>query len=304
MLINPEFIHADTNRVLQENELKAGIHTSESGINRKPDIDNTSLKEWLSQFESHCLDDINNANLMHRVDTKYLLPVSELEKLLMVLAPFYTVLEIGFSRLFSYRNTYFDIPGFGFYLMHHNGKQNRFKIRQRLYVESGDLYLEVKHKTNKGVTQKDRVLIDGHNASRDRVNELLSKPFGESGPPLFKSLVCSYERIALANEKNGERLTLDVDLSFRDPNHMWREKSNQVLIAEVKRENNKVPSQFIDLMNRYRQKPVSFSKYCIGCALIHSNRIKTNRFKATLMTLARISHEKTGALASENNLFH
>jgi hypothetical protein len=304
MLISSGFTSVKTNNVLRKNKLKAGSRVTEPGINGKPDINYKLLRVWLSQFESHCLDDINNASLMHRVDTKYLLPVSDLEKLLMLLAPFYTVLEIDFSRLFSYRNTYFDTPGFGFYLMHHNGKQNRFKIRQRLYVESGDLYLEVKHKTNKGVTQKDRVLVDGHNASRDRINELTSKPFEKSGPPLFKSLVCSYERIALANEKNGERLTLDVDLSFKDPNHGRREKSNQVLIAEVKRENNKVPSQFIDLMDRYRQKPVSFSKYCIGCALIHSKRIKTNRFKATLMSLARISNQETRAAALENNLFH
>ena len=103
--------------------------------------------------------------------------------------------------------------------MHHNGKQNRFKIRHRLYVDSGDQYVEVKHKTNKRVTQKDRVLIDGNNGNRDRINELVSKPFGGSRPPLFKSLVCSYVRIALADEKNGERLTLDFNLSFKDPNH-------------------------------------------------------------------------------------
>lgn len=256
---------------------------TEPGINRKTDINHTPLKALLAQFEPHTLGEINKAGLMHRVDIKYLLPVSDLEKLMMLLAPFYTVLEIGFSRLFSYRNTYFDTPGFGFYLMHHNGKQDRFKIRHRLYVESGDLYAEVKHKTNKRMTQKERVLIDGNNNCQDRVNELLSKPFGASQPPLVKSLVCSYTRIALADEKNGERLTLDHNLSFEAPHHKRIEQSNQVLIAEVKRESHKAPSKFIDLMNRFRQKPISFSKYCIGCALIHSNRIKTNRFKATLM---------------------
>jgi VTC domain len=297
MPINSESANVNIDSVLQKTRLKASSQVTDPKINRKPDMNYKPLGVLLSQFESHGLDEINNAGLMYRVDTKYLLPVSELEKLLLLLAPFYTVLEIDFRRLFSYRNTYFDTPEFGFYLMHHNGKQDRFKIRQRLYVESGDMYVEVKHKTNKRVTQKDRVLIDGHSGSEDRINELISKPFGGSRPPLFKSLVCSYVRIALADEKNGERLTLDVNLSFKDPNLMRIEQPNQVLIAEVKRENHKVPSVFIDLMDRYRQKPVSFSKYCIGCALIHSNRIKTNRFKATLMSLARTPREKTGIAA-------
>jgi len=269
-----------------------------------PDIKDTSLKAVLSQFKSHGLNDINNASLMQRVDTKYLLPIRDLKKILMLLAPWYTVLEIGKVRMFSYCNIYYDTSGLGFYLMHHNGKRNRYKIRLRRYVDSGEQYVEVKHKSKKSVTQKDRVLFNHHPGSRDRINALVSMPFGENRPSLFKSLVCSYSRIALADETNGERLSLDFNLSFKDPNHSCLALSNRVLIAEVKRKNNKVPSQFIDLMDRYRQKPVSFSKYCIGCAQIHSGRIKTNRFKATLVSLVRISHEETRVAASENNLLH
>lgn len=258
----------------------------------------------LSQFGSHGLNDLKNAGLMHRVDTKYLLPVSDLEKLLTVLAPFYTVLEIDFSRLFTYQTTYFDTPGFGFYLMHHNGKLNRFKIRNRLYVDSGDLYIEVKHKTNKQVTQKDRVRIDGNNGARELINTLVSKPFEGSRPPLFKSLVCSYTRIALADEKNGERVTLDFNLSFADPHHKQKKQSNPVLIAEIKRETRKAPSRFMDLMDQFRHKPVSFSKYCIGCAQLYPERIKTNHFKETLMALTRISNEEDKMTAYDSNILH
>jgi hypothetical protein len=55
-------------------------------------------------------------------------------------------------------------------------------------------------------------------------------------------------------------------------------------------------------MDLLRQKPISFSKYCIGCARIYSNRIKTNRFKPTLMALDRISHEKATLAVLENNM--
>lgn len=289
MRINSEFTHLNGNRLLPENKLGVGPHGAEPGKNRKSGINEISLKVLLSRFESHGLGDINKANLMHRVDTKYLLPISDLKHLLPLLAPSYSVLEIGNSRLFSYQSAYYDTSELEFYRMHHNGKKNRFKIRLRCYLDSGDQYVEVKHKTNKSVTHKDRVLFNSSHGNRKRINELVSIPFGASRPPLFNSLVCSYERIALADEKNGERLTLDLNLSFKDPKHSRSEESHQVLIAEVKRKNQKVPSVFIDLMNRYRQKSVSFSKYCIGCALIHSNRIKTNRFKPTLMALDRMS---------------
>jgi hypothetical protein len=258
----------------------------------------------LSRFESHGLDDINKANLMHRVDTKYLLPISDLKQLLPFLAPSYSVLEIDNTRLFSYQSTYYDTSGLEFYRMHHNGKKNRYKIRLRRYLDSGDQYVEVKHKTNKSVTHKDRVLFNSGHGNRKRINELVSLPFGTNRPPLFKSLVCSYKRISLADEKNGERLTLDFNLSFRDPKRSHAEQSHHVLIAEVKRENQKAPSVFSDLMALFRQKPVSFSKYCIGCARIHSNWIKINRFKPTLMALGRISHEKNMLASLENNIFH
>lgn len=288
MLINSEFTY-NRNRVLPENKLGAGAYAAAPGKNRASGVNAAWLKVLLSRFESHGLGDINKASLMQRVDTKYLLPISDLKQILPSLAPSYSVLEIDNSRLFSYRSTYYDTDRLEFYRMHHNGKKNRFKIRLRHYLDSGDRYVEVKHKTNKSVTHKDRVLFSSSQCNRERINELVSIPFGARRPPLFKSLVCSYQRIALADEKNGERLTLDLNLSFKDPDGTRAEPSHQVLIAEVKRENQKAPSAFSDLMVMFRQKPVSFSKYCIGCAQIHSSRIKTNRFKPTLMALDRMS---------------
>jgi hypothetical protein len=293
MLINSQLTHLDRSSVLAGHKLGACRHGAEPIISRKSGVNDASLKVLLSRFESHGLGDIDKASLMNRVDTKYLLPISDLEPLLPVLASSYSVLEIGNSRLFAYQSTYYDTSGLEFYRMHHNGKRNRFKIRLRRYLDCGNQYVEVKHKTNKSVTHKDRVLFDSGLGNRKRINELVSIPFGASRPPLFKSLVCSYERIALADEKNGERLTLDFNLSFKDPKHSRSEQSHQVLVAEVKRENQKGPSVFSDLMDIFRQKPVSFSKYCIGCALVHSNRIKTNRFKPTLMALARMSRQQT-----------
>ena len=304
MLINSGYTNIKTHHVAEKKTVQSRNWIAESGTDRKTNITNKQITSLLSHYKSHGLDEINNAGLMHRVDTKYLLPISDLEKLLIALSPFYTVLEINFSRLFAYQTTYFDTLEFRFYLMHHNGKLNRFKIRHRLYVDSGDLYVELKHKTNKRITQKDRVLIDDNNNPKNSIKALVSKPFEGNRKPLFKSLVCSYTRIALADEKKDERVTLDFNLSFTDPNQMQNKKSNPVLIAEVKRENRKSPSRFMELMSRFRIKPISFSKYCIGCALLHSEKIKTNRFKETLKILDQISQNDAGASVFANNLLN
>lgn len=289
--------------------LMPGVFTAdelagEYGINRKPEVNFKRLKALLSQQAPHCLSDISNASLMHRVDTKYLLPVSELKKLLELISPFYTVLEINSSRFFTYQTTYYDTPDFKFYLMHHNGKLNRYKVRHRLYVDSGDLYMEVKQKTNKRITQKNRVLLGDNGGWQDQVAQLASRPFKGGRKPLFQSLVCSYVRIAMANERNGERLTLDFNLSFKNPNNGNHEKTNHVLIAEVKRVSRKASSAFIDLMNAGGRKPASFSKYCIGCSMLYPKQIKTNRFKETLMAVERINCQESGASPRQRNYLH
>ncbi|ACL05706.1 conserved hypothetical protein [Desulfatibacillum aliphaticivorans] len=288
MLIQKEDSQKKTNPALLKNGVNTGGWIDQPLTGLKPDRCKEQLELVLSRYKPHSLSQIKNAGLMHRVDTKYLLPASDLEKLLAVLPPYYSVLEIDSSRVFGYRTTYFDTPEFGFYLMHHNGKMNRFKVRHRLYVESGDLYVEVKHKSNKRVTQKDRVMLSGASLSNERIKELEAKPFGGRNLRLVESIVCSYARVAFANEENGERVTLDFNLSFHDPMGEHAGVSIQPIIVEVKRKNNKAPSALIDLMGKYRQKPISFSKYCIGCSLLYKGRIKANRFKKTLMRLKRV----------------
>lgn len=270
------------------------IPVTGTGTNQKQVIKHRPIEALVAQFRSHGLDEIQKVDLMNRVDTKFLMPINKLEKLMMALVPFYAVLEIDFSRLFHYQTTYYDTPGYGFYLMHHNGKQNRLKFRHRLYVETGDRYAEVKRKTNKGTTVKDRVEINGDNGRENGFSEIVSDLDETIRTSLSPSLICSYVRIALSDGKRKERLTLDYNLSFSDPDQTRSDRLDQVLIAEVKRKSFKSPSRFMDVMKQFRYKPVSFSKYCIGCALLYPGTIKTNRFKPTLKALSVITNNRPG----------
>ena len=112
----------------------------------------------------------------------------------------------------SYRTDYFDTPELSMYTDHHNGKLNRFKIRQREYVESNIRFVEVKYKSNKGRVIKDRI-------EKSYKDQVAFKGFINSHTPydpnaLSVILTNRFNRLTLVNLKLQERVTLDFNLSF------------------------------------------------------------------------------------------
>lgn len=245
-----------------------------------------SSLSFLDEYESHCLSDLKNAELMDRVDTKYLIPVNIFERVLESLMPYYTALEMDGKRSFIYHNTYFDTPDFDFYHEHHQGKLNRYKVRHRHYVASNKGFLEVKLKNNKGRTIKSR--IESRRACIDGDSE---KDFLGSIPQRFNTLKVaqwgSYERIALANEACGERLTLDMNVRFKSVSDDNEVTLSDFVVAELKQNKYDINSPFAIEMSRLGIRPSKFSKYCIGCSLVMPN-LKSNRFKPVLTAMNKI----------------
>ncbi len=247
-----------------------------------------TLAPELSHFDYHRLDDLQSTKLMSRFDTKYLLPINRLQPLLRMLRPDYSLLKIRECNQFQYESTYFDTPGFSFFHMHHNGKLNRYKVRHRRYVDTNTCFLEVKFKNNKKRTVKNRVQLFHRHGNAERVRQLIERTLGRRFFPLRPSLKCHYARIAMANKHTGERLTLDLNLHFEQPTARQGKKLDRVLIAELKQDRRKADSPFARLMNKWRYKPLSFSKYCVGCCYLNAHRIRTNRFKTTLLALEKL----------------
>lgn len=241
----------------------------------------------LEEYESHDLSDLKNAELMDRVDTKYLIPINIFEDVLAHLTPYYTALEIQGKRTFVYHNTYFDTPSLDFYHEHHQGKLNRYKVRHRQYVASNKGFLEVKLKNNKGRTIKTRIesrlaCIDG-DLEKNFLNSI-NKKFND----LRVSQWGSYERIALANEACGERLTLDMNVRFKSVYDEGEVRFSDFVVAELKQNKHSANSPFVDEMSRLGIRPSKFSKYCIGCSLVMP-KLKSNRFKPVLAAIRKIT---------------
>ena len=123
----------------------------------------------MSSFERHLdtalagvdpvsLPELNaNAELLSRVDKKYILSEEAAVHVLAELAEHSRVLQITGGRSFDYSSVYYDTAARDSYLSNAHGRSNRFKVRTRLYRNSGERFLEIKTKDGRGHTVKQRI---------------------------------------------------------------------------------------------------------------------------------------------------
>jgi len=243
----------------------------------------------IQQFEPISLLEMDRVKLMNRVDTKFAFSIKEFIEFLPNLIENYKVLEINGNRIPSYESLYFDNDHLGFFLDHHNGRMNRFKVRYRKYIESDLIFLEVKHKF-KGRTDKSRVQVDEIPLELINEHAQFVKNLTEKEDVLTPVLWNSFHRITLVNKIENERLTLDFDLKFN-----WEDRAqyyNNMIIAELKQEKFSRNSAFFSLMKKKIIRPYRLSKYCIGSIDLYGHKkIKYNRFKKKLIQLKKINND-------------
>ena len=242
------------------------------------------MESLLQSFKAVTLAELSG-NLQDRYDEKYLIPVAVYRQLLEQLTDRYRVLEVGGVRDYHYVSSYLDLSGFPFFLAHHNGKKDRYKVRYRRYVHSGKVYLEVKHKTNKGKTLKKRMTVatESERPVGEEVRFLRENtPYDPS--LMVRVLQASFSRITLALPAGEERITFDHHLSFRAGGREVQLPGFGVM--EIKHSGRKHSSPMTALLLRYGITPAGFSKYCTGIALLYPG-IKYNRFKPLILSLKK-----------------
>ena len=246
----------------------------------------SQLTKLLEQFEPISLKEMDGVKLQDRVDTKFMFSDTLLPALFEKMKKDYRVLQIEEQRFTNYETLYFDTEKFDLYTRHHNGKLNRYKVRSRRYVESKLTFFEIKFKTNKGRTIKDRIkrpeLVK---VIADKSRDLV-KSISNLDPELLKAkLWVNYVRITFVSKTSQERLTIDTVLTFKDDAQSIQYKG--LVIAEVKRASSREKSQFIDLMKYFSVTQKSISKYCLGVITLYPE-IKRNVFKPTLLYLNKL----------------
>lgn len=245
----------------------------------------------LARFESVGLHQLGEANLLERVDTKYLLDTRQLLEALACLNDSYRVLRVNGQAVNPYQTLYFDTPDFDLYQQHHNGWGERYKIRARRYINSSQTFLEVKHRNNRSRTIKSRMPIPYIMTHFDR----LATAFVDSNTPFdsadFEPKVWNeYQRLTLVSKAHPERVTIDLNVAFG-----WRNAHVAfpgLAVVEIKQDDFTLPSEFITQMRLLGGHEGGFSKYCMGVYTLYHDTVKGNNLKPQLRQIEKLLGEE------------
>ena len=255
------------------------------------DTADTQRARIVGEFQPTTLVALSAVSLLNRVDTKYLIPVSQLPGMLTMLVQAYSVLDVNGRREHPYRTVYFDTAELALYRDHHAGRAVRHKVRSRTYLDSGRSFFEIKTRSDAGRTVKHRFetpepLTELTPAARTLLAEHLP-PEEQALRPILRN---DFRRITLVGLYTAERLTLDLGVQFE------REGQTAVLpgvvIAELKQSGIDRGSPFAQLMRRRQIQPTSLSKYCVGTAMLQPHVIE-QAFRTQLQAIAALSGRPT-----------
>jgi len=238
------------------------------------------VDKLVSVYNPISLSEMDAVELINRLDTKYFFTASHLLTVLQAALPYYRILEINNKRQFQYFTRYFDTPNFQLYHDHHNGRLNRYKIRQRRYDVTGKEYFEIKFKNNKGQTLKKRIENTQENVFNSNVVGFLEKYTPYRSEMLREVIHNRFIRITLVNKNFTERATLDYTLEFANPASLVQ--FPQIGILEIKQNFSAHHSPLKEIMHQLHTSPSGLSKYCIGVASLYNSQVKINAFKPLL----------------------
>ena len=245
------------------------------------------IQALIDHFEPISLPEMESVALLNRIDTKYLMNVDQFGQILAQIRHRYRVLTVDEVRLNHYQTLYFDTADFALYLRHHNGGLNRYKVRCRKYVDSNLCYLEVKFKTNKGRTIKNRIRIPEiitkfEEYTHDFLREYCPLDLHLLEPKIWNSFV----RITMVSKYAVERLTIDLNLQYQHGKDELELPG--LVVTEVKQEGFSLKSDFIQQIRTMNLQPIGFSKYCMGAAKMYQH-LKSNNFKPSNLLIKKLT---------------
>lgn len=259
----------------------------------------SKIEAILSEMQGISLEEVLNASLMRRKDSKYIFDVCLLPVLLKKVRSEYRVLDIQEIRAQEYQTYYYDTPRLDMYHMHHRGVVNRHKVRFRKYGSSNDMFLEVKKKNGKGVTVKNRMKTgNGEVAIKSTEEEFLAEFIPSHYDDIEGVLENSFNRVTLVNEGQTERITLDYNLTFSSSVSADSIEVPGVAIAEIKYGNLLAGSTFHATLRSLGISPRRISKYCIGMALLNPE-LKQNLFKQKVRQFQNINRKHLQSLNNQ-----
>jgi hypothetical protein len=246
----------------------------------------SNLETLAAGFLPISLNEMDAVALLDRIDIKFVMTQEQLLCVLAGLQTDYWMLAVNGKRLNHYRTLYFDTQNFEFYNAHVNGRVERYKVRSREYTDSNLSFVEVKHKTRKDRTIKQRIsTLQTVMRMTPEIQGWLEGVSPLDGSLLEPKLWNTFTRITLVSKRCCERVTLDIDLTFSTGDRVAQ--LDNVAIAEVKMAMGDQTSPFLARMRAQRIRQRGFSKYSIGVCMLF-DQVKKNSLKPTMLWVEKM----------------
>jgi hypothetical protein len=221
------------------------------------------------------------AELHTRRERKYVIDDDVLGRMLDAQHDDVAVLDIDGRREFTYESVYFDTADLSLYRAAATGRRHRFKVRTRVYVDSGVAMLEVKTKDGRGKTVKTRIDYDLADravltpAGRRFVDGVVGVPGAADG--LQPALTTRYMRTTLVDLTLGTRATIDRELVSTD----FSARTVALGEAIVESKSDGTASLIDRWLWSHGIRPVNISKFCTAMASMHPE-LPANKWHRTL----------------------
>ncbi len=228
------------------------------------------------------LSELNErAELLTRVDRKYILGDAMLDRLLTVGCRNYAMLDIEGRSEFGYQSVYFDTHDLRLYRDAATRRRRRFKVRTRVYEDSGVAVLEVKAKDGHSRTVKHR--LDYLSNDRRRLTEhgldFIDEVTGSTdiSAKLAPVLTTNYRRSTLVDLTAETRITIDRGLVCTDAD--GHAVGLDSVIIETK--SDRSAGTLDRWLWQQGVRPVSISKYCTSMAVMRPE-LPSNKWHRTI----------------------
>lgn len=245
------------------------------------------------------LDQLNSgAALQTRLDTKYLVSAQDLNALPTWLPAGSGILEIDGKQEFAYYSVNFDTPKLDCYRAAAFGRRRRFKVRTRAYLDSQIAFLEVKIRTGRGVTEKQRIPhdLDRLDTLSASDQEFIATVLRNSGldhrlvPGLSPSIATGYERTTYVcpSPVHPTRVTADRALYWEQLRPEFEAREHNLLFSPslgiIETKSLFVSNPVNHLLWDRGIRPTRVSKYCTGAAALDP-RLPANKWHRSIATI-------------------
>jgi len=247
------------------------------------------IEKVLTPFERLGLNDFGDGRFAERRDRKFPCHINKISKVVEGLQDHYDIITPNDDSVSSIETLYFDTPDYAFFQAHHRGKARRLKVRIRKYPDTKTSFLEVKMKSAKGLTLKERVISPFESDSLEgEMQTFLEEQGVKYSSQLEPVLEVNYRRFSFVSKDRVERFSIDFEVEFSNDN--GKGNFGDLAVVEVKQPYLET-SPIVKKLRSIGVREASLSKYCLSLSALRPE-LKSNRFKPALRSLQALFHEQ------------